>query len=412
MMPRRLRRPTSRGKFPGRCPGAFPGLFLGVLLVALLVALTAARAAMALDLYWIESSYGVPKLNRSDLAGTGVTTVMLTPGTLPQGLAVRNNGRPVWAEGAWTNARIMESGYNLSGVVPIVTGQSTLNGVAVDPLNQVTFFTSSNLSLGARIHRKTLNGAATTLMTLPAAANPRGIAVDPAANRIFWADFDQNTINRANLDGTGITTIVNLGSDARPWGISVNATLQRVYWTEYGGGRVMRSGYGGEAVTSILTGLTNPTYLASDATAGFHFWTEGGANTERIRRANLDGTGLLTLPATISTYGGIAVGPGAVTGVPAEPGAVLLTLAPPWPLPAAGAVHLSFTLPSAGFVRLAIFDVLGREVAVPVNESMAAGPHVAIWDGHVDGSPAAVGVYFARMVMNGEARTERVVVAR
>ena len=41
--------------------------------------LTASRAA-AIDLYWIDTSWGAPKLNRSDENGLGVTTVMLTPG--------------------------------------------------------------------------------------------------------------------------------------------------------------------------------------------------------------------------------------------------------------------------------------------------------------------------------------------
>jgi len=383
---------------------------LAVLLTCFLF-LTASRAA-AIDLYWIDTSWGAPKLNRSDENGLGVTTVMLTPGTLPQGLAAWSDGRLTWTEGAWSGARVMQSAYNLSGIVPIVTGQSSLQGVAVDNVNKVVYWTSSNLAAGGAIYRKTLNGAPTLLLALPPGANPRGIAVDPAAGFLFWADFDLDAIYRANLDGTGLTQLVSLSAGTRPWGVSVIPAQTHLFWTEYQTGQIQRCTYTGSNVMLLASGLVNPTYLVSDPVGLHHFWTDAGVNSQRIRRCNLNGMMVTTLPPTLATYGGIALGPGAVTGVPAEPVGTPLALARPWPLPAAGAVHLAFTIPAAGPVRLAIFDVQGREIVVPVNETMAAGPHVAVWDGKLGGAPAPVGVYFARLVVNGEARTERVVVAR
>lgn len=40
---------------------------------------------------------------------------------------------------------------------------------------------------------------------------------------------------------------------------------------------------------------------------------------------------------------------------------------------------IAYALPEAGVVRLAVYDVLGREVAVLVNEAQAAGPHAVTW---------------------------------
>jgi hypothetical protein len=58
---------------------------------------------------------------------------------------------------------------------------------------------------------------------------------------------------------------------------------------------------------------------------------------------------------------------------------------------------LRYQLAEAGHVRLEVYDVLGREVAVLVDEVRVAGEHVA----RFDGSGCASGVYFCRMQVRG-----------
>jgi DNA-binding beta-propeller fold protein YncE len=67
-----------------------------------------------------------------------------------------------------------------------------------------------------------LGGPATTIVTLGAGSNPRGIAVDHAGGQIYWADLGLNQIWRANLDGSSPTAMASLPAGSGPWGIAVD----------------------------------------------------------------------------------------------------------------------------------------------------------------------------------------------
>jgi hypothetical protein len=81
-----------------------------------------------------------------------------------------------------------------------------------------------------------------------------------------------------------------------------------------------------------------------------------------------------------------------------------LDLAPPAPNPARGAVTLRFTLATTGRVRLAVYDIAGRRVAVLVDGSLVAGAHEATWEG----GGAGPGLYFARLEAGGSVVTRRI----
>jgi hypothetical protein len=81
-----------------------------------------------------------------------------------------------------------------------------------------------------------------------------------------------------------------------------------------------------------------------------------------------------------------------------------------WPNPFNPRVNLAFDLPRAADVRLAVFDLRGRQVAVLLDESLAPGPHLAHWDGRLpDGQVAASGVYLA-IVDDGLVRSSRKII--
>ena len=89
-----------------------------------------------------------------------------------------------------------------------------------------------------------------------------------------------------------------------------------------------------------------------------------------------------------------------------EPAAPALALA--GPNPTRGPVRLRYTLLTPTEARLTVVDVRGREVAVLVQGSAAAGPHAATWD--ASGLPA--GVYAARLTTPAGAAVVRFVVVR
>jgi hypothetical protein len=86
-----------------------------------------------------------------------------------------------------------------------------------------------------------------------------------------------------------------------------------------------------------------------------------------------------------------------------------VTLRPNYPNPVRQATTLRYGLPQAGTVRLAVYDVLGRRVAMLAEgRKQAAGWHRLRWNAE----RLASGVYFVRLTTDGEQRTRKVVVVR
>ena len=383
------------------------GILSAIVLVAAL-ALTTRAGAQAL--YWIDTRHDAPSLNKSDVNGLPLASVALTPGSLPEGLALDAAGQLYWTEAAWSSAKINRASTALGGITPILTGGSVLRGVAVDPVAGRLYWTTSNLATGATIRRSALDGSgAATIVTLPPGSNPRGIAVDHAGGAIWWADFDLNTLYRAGLDGSGLTPWVGLPSGSGPYGVAVDPVTQSVYWTEYGTGMLRRSSTLVPSVATRYFGLANPTYLAVDPVEGSLYWSEGGAGSQRIRRASTLGGVPTTLPCPLTTYGGLAFQTEANVDVQAPALPTEFALDPVGSNPGRGPFTLRFALPRDARMRLSVFEIQGREVAVLADGVQPAGRHEVRWTPRAGQGP---GVYFVRMTADGRRWVQRVAVVR
>ena len=85
----------------------------------------------------------------------------------------------------------------------------------------------------------------------------------------------------------------------------------------------------------------------------------------------------------------------------------------PHPNPFNPHTTIPFSLAEAQRVRIAVFDVSGRRIALLADESYPAGAHETVWLGRDDaGERAATGVYFARMETRGGALTRKLVLLR
>jgi hypothetical protein len=80
------------------------------------------------------------------------------------------------------------------------------------------------------------------------------------------------------------------------------------------------------------------------------------------------------------------------------------------PNPSRGATDLRYTLPSRGRLRLAIFDVTGRQVALLVDRVEDAGAHSARWDG--PGRAIGSGVYLAKLTFGDRTVSHKIVRTR
>jgi hypothetical protein len=179
----------------------------------------------------------------------------------------------------------------------------------------------------------------------------------------------------------------------------------------YGGG-VFRSADNDTSWTPASTGLTNTfvtalvisdTNLFAGTNSGVFLSTNDGDNWSQINSglpASMHVRSLVAFSTNLfaGTYGrGVWRRPLAemITSVETSPGGTptAFELSQNYPNPFNPGTTIKYELPASSMVRLSVYDMLGREVSVLVNERRDAGVHEV----RFDGSNLASGVYFYRL---------------
>jgi YD repeat-containing protein len=108
----------------------------------------------------------------------------------------------------------------------------------------------------------------------------------------------------------------------------------------------------------------------------------------------------------------ITSGPTGATGVESETTAPRsFALGNGAPNPSNGLTRITYQLPVAAPVRLAVFDVTGRRVRTLLARERPAGFHSCDWDGRTEGGRrAASGTYFLRMEAGPFSATRKLVI--
>ncbi len=144
---------------------------------------------------------------------------------------------------------------------------------------------------------------------------------------------------------------------------------------------------------------------------GSHNWSrsaneDNNENTVVLHSARIANLFLQEFAARYAQAGGTGTFPTGVEQTADTPGAFAASA--PSPNPARGGTRLSVVLPEAARLVVRVFNVLGQEVARPVDEAAAAGTHAVT----VDTSGLAAGVYVVRIEAGAQAATRRVTVVR
>ncbi len=79
-----------------------------------------------------------------------------------------------------------------------------------------------------------------------------------------------------------------------------------------------------------------------------------------------------------------------------------------FPNPFNPSTRLRYALPSDGLVQLRVFDVLGRQVALLVNDDKQAGIHAVQWDASIQAS----GIYFYKITAGSLSETKKMLLIR
>jgi hypothetical protein len=85
-----------------------------------------------------------------------------------------------------------------------------------------------------------------------------------------------------------------------------------------------------------------------------------------------------------------------------------LRLSQNYPNPFNPTTTIEYSVANRGFVRLRVFDLLGREVATLVSETLAPGTYTAAWDA----ADQATGTYVYRLEAEGRVMSGRMVLLR
>jgi DNA-binding beta-propeller fold protein YncE len=144
---------------------------------------------------------------------------------------------------------------------------------------------------------------------------PTGVAIDPRSGKIYWANRATDTISYASLDGEGGTGVLDTtgASVAAPETLAIDPGTNRIYWANVANntiGFASLSGGGGGHLNTTGATIDAPTSVAVDPASNRIYWTSIGADT--ISYASLSGGGaadLNTAGAPVSAPEGVAVDP-------------------------------------------------------------------------------------------------------
>jgi hypothetical protein len=269
------------------------------------------------------------------------------------------------------------------------------------------------------------------------------LAVDLDANRLFYA-FGE-TIYSNNYQGTAADSVASHVGIVS--GIGVDALQSTLYWTDNGSttfGNLKSVNYEtGEAETLISQSLSYARSLKVDPASGKLYWATGsafsgnvGINTAALTGTNVDlmygisgavksvhaitldkeagliffsdsegqavysinaetGGDLHTVLTNIDEPLGLDIHRGTSTDIQPQPGEQVseFQLRNNYPNPFNPSTTIQYSLPTAVYVRLAVYDMLGREVAVLADGRQSAGQHEVCFNAR----GLAGGTYFYRL---------------
>ena len=180
------------------------------------------------------------------------------------------------------------------------TGASAtdVGGLVLDPRRGYAVWTNCGAQL--TISRARLDGtAASDLTTTTSGGCPWGLAIDQAAEKIYYLDWTAGGMHRINLDGSGRQALSPTGVSAinSPADMIIDPVLGYIYWSNDNPGRISRvslSTLAGSdvATTGVTIGSANA--LAIDRANGKLYWTDfarNSAGSSPVGVANLDGSG-------------------------------------------------------------------------------------------------------------------------
>jgi DNA-binding beta-propeller fold protein YncE len=190
-------------------------------------------------------------------------------------------------------------------------------GIALDPAaGKIYWAEKASFGTPGKIGVGNLDGSGSP-QTLFAEAG-LGLAIDPAAGKIYWTSPNYSgAVRVGNLDGSGAHDLYT--GERWPRGVAIDPAAGKIYWTaQYIGannatlGKIRVGNLDGSGAQNLYVSQTGLIWgLAIDSAAGKIYWTDGPVGSVfNVRVANLDGSGARDLYTGETSGFGTANGEG------------------------------------------------------------------------------------------------------
>jgi hypothetical protein len=176
-------------------------------------------------LYWAESSVG--RVGRANLDGTMIEDVITgIPSGRVSGIALDVAAGKIY----YASNFLYRANLDGTGIEQLTTTSEILYGLALD-IDGGKMYWANHLSHA--IFSANLDGSEKVSFITSGINIPYGISIDPVNRYIYWTDYGNTTIKRADLaDGGNIVTIFDTSTIDMPGGISVDAENSKIYWSQ------------------------------------------------------------------------------------------------------------------------------------------------------------------------------------
>lgn len=215
----------------------------------------------------------------------------------PLGLAINTlTSKLYWSDKA--TKKIMSSDLNGTNINTIHSLTKVARNIAIDPGEGKLYW----LEDGTEIKRSDLDGSNKETLVNSGFSDPVTITLDTVNDKIYWADQGNNTIKRANLNGSSIETISFTPSGEAPQtpqNIAIDLTNNKIFWTEGGtSNKIKKADLNGNNATTLSVSVSAPTGIILNAPNNEMYWAD--KTTNKVHTATLDGNS----PTDIATDAG------------------------------------------------------------------------------------------------------------
>lgn len=180
-------------------------------------------------------------------------------------------------------------------------------GLAYDNVNNKIFFSDffDADTPDGKIWKMNLDGTSPVAIA-NGILDPYGIALDVTGGKVYWTD-DAGNISRANLDGTspelGIVNIV----DGWMRAISLDVANNKMYFYDVNAENLYVANLDGTNPTVLIPGVYGYVIFVDTVNDKIYFDDQNSGTAGMLKRADLDGTGIIDIDDTQSRIYGIDI---------------------------------------------------------------------------------------------------------